>query len=166
MTTKRIARLSDFRKSANRSAQKGWPVYVRSTGGTTVVHRPGVLNVSLAVVSNNSEPRPDESYAEFTKLLVSGLERIGIEATTGSVSGSYCDGRFNICVAGRKLAGTASRIVRREGKAIHLCHGSLTVYGCPRKDSGLVSHFENGLGIDQCLDPTSHVSLIEVLPRF
>ncbi len=120
--------------------------------------------MSLAVVSNRSEMRPDESYKEFTQLLVRGLERLGIEAATGSVSGSYCDGRFNICVSGRKLAGTASRIVRREGKAIHLCHGSLTVYGSPRKDSSLVSHFESGLGIDQCIDPTSHVSLIEILP--
>jgi octanoyl-[GcvH]:protein N-octanoyltransferase len=165
VTTKRFTRFPNYRKTAQRSAQRGWPVFVRSTGGTTVVHRPGVLNISLLTASENAVILPNQSYRELCDLLLKGLRKVGVEAELGSVPGSFCDGRYNICVEGRKLAGTASRIVRREGKSIHLCHASITVYGCCAEDASLVSKFERGIGHSTHIDHSSHISLKQVQLR-
>ena len=159
VTTKRIARHERFVAAAEHSAKKGWPVYVRSTGGSTVVHRPGILNVSLAKVLPKTKVRPDDTYKELLEMLVEALKKLGVSAKTGFVENSYCDGRYNICVGDKKIAGTASRIVRRKGLAIYLCHASITVYGSVFHDVELVREFGSSFITDCEINPVQHVSL-------
>lgn len=163
VTTRRIARHNWFESAAAHSAKYGWPVHVRSTGGTTVVHRPGILNVSLAMVSKKTNVQPDDSYQELTKLLIGSLSKMGVFANSGFVQNSYCDGRYNICVGGKKIAGTASRIVRRNGKAISLCHASIIVYGPVADDVDLVRTFEAYSNMDCDIRIDRHLSIKSVL---
>lgn len=163
VTTKRMARQKWFAKAAEQSAKRGWPVYVRSTGGTTVVHRPGILNVSLSNVSKLTNVRPNDTYQELAKLLIGALEKMGIKATCGYVQNSYCDGRYNICFDGRKMAGTASRILRRNGKTLYLCHASLVIYGSVFLDVELVRQFESHAGTMSDIRLDRHISVKSVL---
>lgn len=159
VTTKRMARQQGFAMASERSRVSGWPVYIRSTGGSTVVHRPGILNVSLATISPHQICRPFDSYEELLKVVINGLSRLGVKADVGFVAQSYCNGRFNIHVDNRKIAGTASRIVRRGGKPIYLCHCSITVYGPIFRDVKLVNEFEAKLVRDRECNLDRHNSL-------
>lgn len=87
--------------------EMGVEVFVRSTGGTAVPHGLGVLNFSLLFPRTKAAVTTDMYYRLLCQPMISWLEHLGIEATTGEVPGSYCDGTYNVVVAGKKLVGTA-----------------------------------------------------------
>lgn len=159
VTTKRIARHQEFVAAAERARKKGWPVHIRSTGGTTVVHRPGILNVSLATVSHHRIVQPSDTYEALLNLIIGGFANLGIAARAGFVANSFCDGRYNVCVDNKKIAGTASRIIRRSGNHIHLCHASIMVYGSICYDVELVREFEAEPLTNREISIASHISL-------
>ncbi|TAN10577.1 MAG: lipoate--protein ligase family protein [Burkholderiaceae bacterium] len=95
-----------------RLAARGLPVYVRASGGGLVPQGPGILNVSLAYplpgpVGHWVEP----IYRHLCALLSLALAPFGIDARPAAVTGSFCDGRFNLAHGRgtdvRKIAGTA-----------------------------------------------------------
>ncbi|PTX60307.1 lipoate-protein ligase A [Melghirimyces profundicolus] len=96
-------------RAARMMKQVDWPVYVRQSGGTAVPHGPGTLNLSLFL------PRPkemkwniDEIYRMLGFPLMRMLERtFGLESCFGEVPGSFCDGRYNVVVRGKKIVGTS-----------------------------------------------------------
>lgn len=95
-----------------RFAARGLPVYVRASGGGLVPQGPGILNVSLAYpLVGSPGDWVEPVYLHLCGLLADALAPLGIEAHPAAVSGSFCDGRFNLaCGNGnqiRKLAGTA-----------------------------------------------------------
>ena len=55
------------------------------------------------------------------------LQEYGIAAVTGAARGSFCDGRYNVLVGGRKIAGTAQRRVERRGGGALLAQATLLV---------------------------------------
>ncbi|GGE08581.1 hypothetical protein GCM10011571_07360 [Marinithermofilum abyssi] len=87
----------------------GWPVFVRQSGGTAVPHGPGTLNLSLFL------PRPkDQRYSidDVYRMLGLPLQKMladtfGLDGYFAEVPGSFCDGRYNVVVDGKKLAGTS-----------------------------------------------------------
>ncbi|VWX57251.1 lipoyl protein ligase domain-containing protein [Sphingorhabdus sp. 109] len=162
VTTRRIARRAAFAEAVAASAQSGWPVYVRSSGGSTVIHRPGILNISLAKAAGADIVQPETSYDDLLLMLRDGLQKLGIEPSIGAIKGAYCDGKYNLCLNGRKIAGTASRIVRRKQQTVYLCHASIAVYGSPMRDISLISAFEQNMGLDHIYAPSSHTTLIEL----
>lgn len=100
----------EFDAACIASELEGWPVAVRRTGGTCVPHGHGVLNLTLVY------PRPsglewstEDSYRLLCSILQKLLETYGLEVETGEVQGSFCDGKFNLQVANRKLVGTSQR---------------------------------------------------------
>ncbi|EGK08850.1 hypothetical protein HMPREF9374_3188 [Desmospora sp. 8437] len=96
-------------KAARMMKEVDWPVYVRQSGGTAVPHGPGTLNLSLFL------PRPkemkwniDDIYRLLGAPLIRMLERsFGLEPYFGEVPGSFCDGRYNVVVRGKKIVGTS-----------------------------------------------------------
>ncbi|NWO08537.1 MAG: ligase [Alteromonadaceae bacterium] len=96
-------------KAAQMMKEVDWPVYVRQSGGTAVPHGPGTLNLSLFL------PRPkemkwniDDIYRLLGAPLIRMLEsRFGLEPYFGEVPGSFCDGRYNVVVRGKKIVGTS-----------------------------------------------------------
>jgi lipoate-protein ligase A len=105
------ARLPRFAAAREELAAAGWPVVVRESGGSAVPHGPGILSLSLAFRPAHGAPCTLESiYGELCRALELALERLGVRAErSGGVPDAFCDGRYDLAVGGRKIAGTAQR---------------------------------------------------------
>lgn len=121
----------------------GWPaarrqvdgeLQVRRSGGGVVPQGPGLWNLSLLWPAPTAEPQAadvadaaDAVYRELCARLRQALARLGVQAHTGAVDGSFCDGRYNLAVAGRKLVGTAQAWRRLQGQPVVLAHAVIVV---------------------------------------
>lgn len=160
VTTRRFAAMPDFPAAAAASAARGWPVHVRSSGGTTVVHRPGMLNVSrFERWSDEADYDCDGAFQRFCEELVGSLGAIGVQAKIGSVPFSHCDGRRNLTVHGRKIAGTACLVRRRNAWSVILSHAAVWISGDIATDLQAISRFERDLRLDGVYSPQAHSSL-------
>ncbi|MCI5775263.1 MAG: hypothetical protein MR008_02050 [Aerococcus sp.] len=88
---------------------------LRSAGGLAVVGDPEVMNVTLLFRAGNKRPSLDQGYQCLTDLVNQLLRPYHQHVTTGEVAASYCPGRYDLSIAGRKVAGLAQR---RVGDAI------------------------------------------------
>lgn len=86
---------------------EGWDVVIRNTGGTAVPQGPGVVHISYLFPRDRRPVTTDAYYRILTQPLIAWLETIGLEAYTGALPGSFCDGTYNVLVNGQKLVGTA-----------------------------------------------------------
>jgi lipoate-protein ligase A len=103
-------RLPRFAEACAALAAEGWPVAVRESGGTAVAHGAGVLSLSLAFRPPPAVPCTLEStYDALCAPIEDALASLGVAAQRGEVKGAFCDGRYDLAVLGRKLAGTAQR---------------------------------------------------------
>ncbi|MEM6941182.1 MAG: hypothetical protein AAF509_13745 [Pseudomonadota bacterium] len=99
---------SAFETAARASADRGWPVVLRPTGGGAVPQGPGVTNLALAF--NAPEGLTIEgTYRMLTGIIRDALGALGEELRTGETPGSFCDGAWNLSVGDQKLVGTAQR---------------------------------------------------------
>lgn len=87
--------------------QEGCDVVVRQTGGTAVPQGAGVLHVSYLFPRTAHSGTTDTYYRMLCNPLLEWLTEQGIQAHTGALPGSYCDGTYNVVVGGQKLVGTA-----------------------------------------------------------
>lgn len=163
VTTRSRARDPRFATARAQAAALGWPVHVRGSGGSTVVHHAGVLNLSLLTVAPGPPPALDAVFAALVDPILAGLARLGLPCTTGPVPGSYCNGRFNICAAGRKIAGTACSIRPRATNHATLAHAALTVSGNPAADCAIVTGFDSQFDPACTYDEDSHTSVAQML---
>jgi lipoate-protein ligase A len=91
-------------------------------------------------------------YAQLCAFLTEALAGLGIAAEARSVEGSFCDGRFNLAVAGtrdgapRKIAGTAQYWRRAGERHAVLAHALLIVDADPAMLTGAANRFEAALG--------------------
>lgn len=164
VTTRRLAANRCFTEARARSEAAGWPVYVRSSGGSTVVQRPGILNVSLLCRTVERLPSIEKYYAPLTELLLGAFHALGVEATVGKREGSYCDGAFNILAGDRKIAGTSCRVIKSNGALAHLTHAVVWVEGDVAEDIAAVTNFETALGLNPHYQLDDHTTLQASLP--
>lgn len=158
-----FAQRERFAAAAAASDAAGWPVFLRASGGSAVVHRPGILNISLFAVRRAGTIDIAEAYRMLGARIVAALDVLGVPATLGAVPGSYCDGRFNIVAGGRKLAGTAC-LLRPVGARIGmLAHAMLAVTGDVAADVVAVARFEAAMGLAPAYDACAHVALAELI---
>lgn len=109
VVAKKDLRFQQAVDAAGMMKQVDWPVYVRQSGGTAVPHGTGTVNLSLFL------PRPrriewtiDDVYRALGLPLARMLrDAYGLEPYFGEVPGSFCDGRFNVVVQGKKIVGTS-----------------------------------------------------------
>jgi hypothetical protein len=143
----------------------GWPVYVRPTGGDATPQGPGTLNVSTVFRMNKSENRSlDDIYRWLCEPLISWAGNAGQHAGHGSINRSFCDGRFNVAVEGRKLAGTAQRwraCASRNGDWAVLAHAIILVDAAIEIGVSAVNRFYGSCGIEDRVDPDTHISFSE-----
>lgn len=159
ITTRRFSREPMFARARGVSEANGWPVHVRSSGGTTVVHRPGILNVSLLRRVTRTGSDIDQAFRPLMDLLVKACRMFGLDATTGLLPGCYCDGRFNLLVEGRKVAGTACLIRRSADFIVQLSHAMIWVEGDIAEDIAAIARFEGELGLVPRYDLGVHATL-------
>lgn len=93
----------------------------RTTGGGAVYHDMGNLNYSFITDVENAA---DMSYQQFTRPVVEALQGLGLQAEAS--------GRNDILVEGRKISGTAQRLL---GKRM-LFHGTLLFDSDPSMIAG------------------------------
>lgn len=104
------AHYDNFEPAIASSKARGWSVFLRDTGGGAVVQGPDVINLSMSFISGpDVDDRIGSAYRLLCQPLMAMLRSRGIEGTYRAVSGSMCDGAYNVVVANRKLAGTAQR---------------------------------------------------------
>lgn len=113
VVSKKDTHLPGFSQAAEAMSLIGRPVFTRSSGGSAVEQGPGYLNVSC-ISSRLSEPSLsiEAVYQYYCDKLLAALRSTGLQADVGAVSGAYCDGSYNINVAGQKVVGTAQRRTR------------------------------------------------------
>jgi octanoyl-[GcvH]:protein N-octanoyltransferase len=160
--SKRLAAQGSIASLSARLRTAGVALAVRASGGTAVVHRHGVLNISLAKVDQPGASMAD-AYGELTSLLGRALRRLGLATEVGPVPGAYCDGAHNLLWRGRKLAGTAAVVRRRDGRTGRLVHGSLVVWGDVRDDIRLIRLAERNRFPPLAYAPTAHATIFEAL---
>lgn len=133
------------------------PVLVRASGGEVVIHGPGVLNMAVAVPTDLWTGSIDEAFAAFAAGVVDGLLRLGVQAEVREIPDSYCPGRYDIAIEGRKIMGTSQRRTR---EAL-LVHGSLNVSVSPEWLGGHIEAFYKAAQVDTRVDRTRISSLHE-----
>ena len=89
--------------TARSFATQGWPVVVRDSGGGPVALGHLCLNVSWLTPVHGAVSI-ERSYSAFCEPLIAAMAQLGLAAHCAALPGSYCDGRFNLLVDGRKLA--------------------------------------------------------------
>ena len=174
VVTRREERLPTFAAAAHASAARGWPVVVRDSGGTTVPHAPGTLLLTLLLPRRRtedtpiSEPRADEVFTLLCEPVIEAMARLGVTATYGAVPNSFCDGRFNLVVDNRKIAGTAQRwrggLPRypvRDG--FIMAHLALYVDADMHVATHAVNNFLADAGSPEAFDPGQMITLGEAL---
>lgn len=99
-----------FHEAAAFMADVGWPVRIRDTGGDVTPQCPDIINVThVFILTQPSEQNVQQSYVRFCGPLLAYLADCGIKAYLSGVERAFCDGKYNIAVNGKKLAGTAQR---------------------------------------------------------
>jgi octanoyl-[GcvH]:protein N-octanoyltransferase len=134
-----------------------WPICGRSSGGATVAHGPGTLNVSIILPLGAYSIA--DGFSLWIGLLATALRSAyGIEIEAAIVEGAFCSGRYDASVAGRKLAGVSQG--RRRGAM--LVHGTILASVDARVYVGLIEAAERILGIPNRYEPDRIVSLAEL----
>lgn len=147
-------------------ASRGWPVRLRRSGGGVVPQGSGILNLSLAKPCAGTPGELAENiYAGLCQVLRGALAGLGINAATHAVSGSFCDGRFNLAVhsardnISRKIAGTA-QYWRHAGKQhAVLAHALIIVDAEPAMLAAEANRFETALGSGKHYERNALVSV-------
>jgi len=155
------------------SAARGWPVVVRESGGGIVPQGEGIVNFSLALVlPEHSAQSIDSIYRLLCDLVAGALRSLGISSAPAAVSGSFCDGRYNLAVTTpqgvRKIAGTAQlwrRIQRADGvppvQGV-LAHAVILAQVDVAELTAQLNTFEAALGSNRRYLPERVVSLHEL----
>ncbi|PXX99357.1 lipoate--protein ligase family protein [Halomonas sp. LBP4] len=166
---RRHERLEGFPMARRALLDRGWPILFRSTGGTPVPQSPAVVNVALALRCRvgSSAAHLEWGYRRLGDPWCDWLASLGVQdADLGSAPGAYCDGRFNVRIAGRKLVGTAQRWRRVRGckDMAMLAHGAMQVGETPEALVEVVNAFQDAIGDPQRFHAASHVALAQALP--
>ncbi|TLS36668.1 lipoate--protein ligase family protein [Pseudalkalibacillus caeni] len=117
--------------------QKGYRVIVRNSGGLAVVLDEGVLNLSLIFPEKDRKIDIDTGYnamVEFTREILAPYD-VSIEAR--EIVGSYCPGRFDLSIGGKKFAGISQRRIRG-GVAVQIY---ISVNGSGSERAALIREF-------------------------
>ena len=89
----------------------GYNAIVRNSGGLGVVLDQGVLNISL-IFKGQTEITIDEAFTVMYLLICKMFENENVDIDTKEIEHSYCPGRFDLSIDGKKFAGISQRRVR------------------------------------------------------
>ncbi|MET0917401.1 MAG: lipoate--protein ligase family protein [Burkholderiales bacterium] len=159
-------RYERFKEVGADFAHRGMPVLLRQSGGGVVPQGPGILNLSVAFAVDGPHARSGEwIYESLCELMLDALATLGVDAEPRAVAGSFCDGRFNLAVGGRKLAGTAQYWKPlAAGRQAVLAHALLLVDIDPEVATVWANAFEAALGSGRAYDPDAVTSVVRCLP--
>jgi lipoate-protein ligase A len=144
-------------------AAEGWPVFVRRSGGSACPVCDGTLQIALV--------RPvgpgvgiDSAYRELAGLIGRALAGFGLVAEIGERPRSFCPGRFDMAVGGRKVAGLSQHWRPAGGRMIATCAASLIVDADADEFIRIVNLFYATAGNDRRCAPGSAMAMRQALP--
>ena len=91
--------------------EQGYNAIVRNSGGLGVVLDQGVLNISL-IFKGKTEITIDEAFSVMYLLICKMFEDDNVDIDTYEIVHSYCPGKFDLSIDGKKFAGISQRRVR------------------------------------------------------
>lgn len=91
--------------------ERGYNAIVRNSGGLGVVLDQGILNISL-LFKGKHDITIDEAFTVMYLLVSKMFEDEDVEIETHEIEQSYCPGKFDLSINGRKFAGISQRRVR------------------------------------------------------
>lgn len=163
---RRLSRLPGFDAACQASAHSGWPVLLRETGGEPVPQSASTINIALVYAPPRSEGDQgliETGYRRLCQPICDELSALGGEPSLGEIDGAFCDGRFNVNLAGRKLVGTAQRWRQSQGgtRPVGLVHGALLMDNERESMVAAVNRFNQACGLAQRCRAESHIALHE-----
>jgi len=136
-----------YGEGAAASADGGWPVFQRPTGGGVVPQGPMVANIALSFDAPSGF-KIEDGYRLLVNVIKSGLGHHGDGLGVSDTPDSFCDGAWNLTVGGRKLIGTAQRWrPSNHGPARVLAHAMILIRDEITPATQAVSTFHNALGL-------------------
>lgn len=163
---RRLNRQPGFEAACAVSAQAGWPVLLRETGGEPVPQSAATINVALVYVAPRSEGdqnRIETAYQRLCQPLCDVVTELGGDPSLGEVPGAFCDGRYNVNIDGRKWVGTAQRW--RQGlsgsRPVVLVHGAMLMDNEREPMVAAVNRFNQACNLPQRCQAASHIALNE-----
>jgi lipoate-protein ligase A len=162
-------RLPRFEAACAELAATGWPVVLRESGGTAAPQGPGILSLSLAFRPGAAAPCSIESvYDALCRPLEAAFARLGVSAVRGEVPGAFCDGRFDLAVLDRKLAGSAQRWRAGPGgpspeRGAVLAHAVVLVDAEREEVTAAVNRFYAAAGSERRCEAGASITLREAL---
>ncbi len=136
-----------FDEAALRSAERGWPVHLRPTGGGVVPQGRGVLNLELAFTAGR-EFSIEAGYRLLTDVIRDALAPHHTDLTSGAIPNSFCDGAWNLSIRGQKVVGTAQRIrPQGSGQRRILAHALILTDGEIASGTGAVNALHDDLDL-------------------
>ena len=158
-------RLALFEQACTDFARRGVPVGLRLSGGGLVPQGPGILNVSLACsVEHGIEHYGESAYRRLCAIVQRALDRFAIHTEPSAVSGAFCDGRYDLAVDGRKIAG-AAQYWKHAGpqRRIVLAHAIVLVDPDLEHVTDLANQFEAVLASGRAYDAEALTSVARCL---
>ncbi|MDP4551497.1 lipoate--protein ligase family protein [Alkalihalobacillus macyae] len=105
-------RLPYFDEGVHYLKQQGYRVIVRNSGGLAVVLDAGVLNLSLVFAEKQQQIDIDTGYDAMVDFVEHILAPYNVTIEDREIVGSYCPGRYDLSIDGRKFAGISQRRLR------------------------------------------------------
>ena len=94
----------------------GWQLHSRKTGGAPVPQCQGIINLShLYLWSSDTPYSITQAYENLCAVLHEFFKKLGLTSQAHATQFSYCDGDFNLNINGKKIVGTAQRVMLKKG---------------------------------------------------
>jgi len=136
-------RAPQFAAAARACADAGWPVVPRRPGGRVCPISPGTLQ--LAISRPVAEGVTIEAgYEEMAGLIEALLAHHGLSGTRTLCAQAFCPGRYDIAVAGRKIAGLAQAWRKHRGAMVAITGASVILDDAPETLADAVNLFYAG----------------------
>ena len=164
---RRLQRHDSFEYARRRSENKGWPVFLRESGGGATPQGSGIINVTYAFVCQK-HPSIQDSYEKLCDPIKEIARDLSLPVWTGAVEGSFCDGDYNVVIANRKFAGTAQRRSWRrvQGRqAVLFAHALILLDADIQGSVAAINQFYSDCQQFQHIVPDAHVNLSDLANR-
>ena len=148
------------------SAKQGIALILEGGDGIVVPQGAGVVNLHLGYIVDTSNPLlvAEAHYQALCGLLTDLFEHFGIRTSAQTVQGSFCDGRYNLAAAGRKIAGTAQHWQRDPSapNRYRVLSHAVILAADPATLTERANRFEQALGSDTRYRADKTTSLLEL----
>ncbi|MBD1555892.1 lipoate--protein ligase [Vibrio sp. S9_S30] len=141
----------------------GWRLMSRKTGGAPVPQVPGIINLSHLYQWEKGVPYDiQKSYQNLCFILTQFFHALGVKVDIHATPHSYCDGDYNLNINGKKVVGTAQRVLlKKDGGRVVLSQACILVDAVMENLVAPVNLCNKLCGHSGFIEPDAHTSLFE-----